>query len=485
MKSRQLARITAITLFALALPVQLAAQQHSRYKLIDLGTLGGPNSFVEAAGDLPVVLNNRGTVVGCADTSTPDPDFPNFSALLSPPAPDPFIFHAFQWRNGALIDLGALPGTNSSCATWISGSGIVTGMSTSGIFDPVFGGLAAHAVLWKRGEIIDLGTLGGASSLALGVNDQGQVAGSATNAISQLRAFVWQKGVMHDLGTLGGPGAFATSINERGQVAGCASTDPINQHAFLWENGRMIDLGNFGGTYSCVFLLNNHTQVMGQATLPGDQVVHAFFGGQRGLVDLGNFGGKIVEPFWLNEQGEVVGGADYPGDTIRHAFLWKKGAMSDLGTLYPTCGSIFTGSVALGINSSSQIVGNSWCDNTAAAAFLWENGGPMVDLNTLIPSNSDMYLFGAQNINDRGEISGLGFLPETGDVHGFLLVPCGNLGENGCGQGNGAMAEIAPRTRVILPEKVSDMIRQQLTGRDHFPGLGTPTPRGDNPRSKP
>ncbi|PYV52865.1 MAG: hypothetical protein DMG96_27830 [Acidobacteria bacterium] len=43
----------------------------------------------------------------------------------------------------------------------------------------------------------------------------------------------------------------------------------------------------------------------------------------------------------------LVGGADYPGDTIRHAFLRKKGLMTDLGTLYPTCTSMFTGSVAL------------------------------------------------------------------------------------------------------------------------------------------
>ena len=212
MKPRISMLITLTVLFvATATPVQLAAQ-HTRYKLIDIGTFGGPDSLVEVAGDLPVVLNHRGTVVGCADTSTADTNFPDFSPLLSPPAPDPFIFHAFQWQRDRLTDLGALPGVNSSCATWISENGLITGMSSNGAFDPLMGGLAAHAVLFRDGEVIDLGTFGGAESLALGVNSRGQVAGSATNTIpdevsgfgTQLRAFRWQNGLLQDLGTLAG-----------------------------------------------------------------------------------------------------------------------------------------------------------------------------------------------------------------------------------------------------------------------------------------
>jgi hypothetical protein len=46
MKSRTLTCITAIGLFAaLAMPVELSAQ-HTRYKLIDLETFGGPSSYL-------------------------------------------------------------------------------------------------------------------------------------------------------------------------------------------------------------------------------------------------------------------------------------------------------------------------------------------------------------------------------------------------------------------------------------------------------
>src|SRR6266566_3086406 len=73
MKSRTLMCITAIILFAaLAIPVQLAAQ-HTRYKLIDISTFGGPESYVNPAGAIgsPSILNSSGVVVGGAGTSIP------------------------------------------------------------------------------------------------------------------------------------------------------------------------------------------------------------------------------------------------------------------------------------------------------------------------------------------------------------------------------------------------------------------------------
>ena len=74
MKSNTLTCITAITLLAtLALPAQLAAQ-HTRYKFIDLGTLGGPVSYESVNGPEGFqVLTDSGVIAGSADTSIPDP----------------------------------------------------------------------------------------------------------------------------------------------------------------------------------------------------------------------------------------------------------------------------------------------------------------------------------------------------------------------------------------------------------------------------
>jgi probable HAF family extracellular repeat protein len=218
-------------------PVPAAAQEHHHYKLIDIGTFGGPQSYVNPGSgnetnNEAMVLNSGGSVTGSADFSTPDP-FPTFCFNE-----DCFTAHAFVWKNGSKIDMGALPGGASSAANWIGSNGLVAGLSENGEIDPLIPGFPElRATLWAHGGIIDLGTLpeGGFESIANAVNAQGQVVGLATNEIPdpnsmvglgfQTRAFIWQNGVMQDLGTLGtGTDAQAILINEAGQVVGYSYT---------------------------------------------------------------------------------------------------------------------------------------------------------------------------------------------------------------------------------------------------------------------
>ena len=53
-----------------------------------------------------------------------------------------------------------------------------------------------------------------------------------------------------DLGTLGGTSSVAAAVNARGQVVGDSATaGDVEGHAFSWtEAGGMIDLGTLGGT---------------------------------------------------------------------------------------------------------------------------------------------------------------------------------------------------------------------------------------------
>ena len=72
---------------ALLFPASLIAQQRGdehgergvrhRYKLVDLGTLGGPISYGSANGDGARLLNDRGEVSSYADTALPDPFAPD------------------------------------------------------------------------------------------------------------------------------------------------------------------------------------------------------------------------------------------------------------------------------------------------------------------------------------------------------------------------------------------------------------------------
>jgi probable HAF family extracellular repeat protein len=83
---------------------------------------------------------------------------------------------------------------------------------------------------------------------------------------------------------------------------------------------------------------------------------------------------------------------------------------------------------AFGINSTGTVVGQSWSFDldtqniSVFHAFVWEPGGPVIDLNTLVSPPSDLNLFEADFINDRGEIVALGLTP-SGDVHTAILIP--------------------------------------------------------------
>jgi probable HAF family extracellular repeat protein len=464
-----LVRAILIFLPALMLPLQLAAQavpdhaKHHHYKLIDPGTFGGPRNYINSP-DLLVPsispgsaqnVNNRGVLTGWADTSTPDPYGPTYCFTF-----DCFVTHAFRSRGGSKTDLGVLPGGANSASTWISAKGLIVGTSQNGQLDPLFTGFPENqAVLWRGDEIISLGNLpeGGYENGAQAVNRRGQIVGWAFNTVPdpysfagapgvnlyysyepypyyyQERAFLWQDGVMQDLGTLGtGNDALPIAINEPGQVIGISyTTSTPNQtpsqcsapgstgviptvDPFLWENGHMLDLGTFGGTCGVPEWINDRGQVVGYSFLSGDQVAHAFqWTRATGMQDLGTLGGSSATASMINDSGQIVGGSSLANGNF-HAFLWD-GTLHDLGALNGCA-------YAWAINAHAQVVGNWGGSQCAQGAFLWENGGPMVDLNKLVLSTAGLYVAGAIEISDRGEIVGSACANDI--CYAMLLIPC-------------------------------------------------------------
>jgi probable HAF family extracellular repeat protein len=503
MKSRTRRWMTVVSLFAaLAMPGCMAAQdistldhktKHHQYKLIDLGTLGGPNSFLSGPG--LETLNNAGMFAGYGNTSASNPN-PNCYVPFN--APDCFVEHPFRWQNGALTDLPVLPGGTNSQTNWIAASGLIAGWSENGLIDPLTSLPEGNAVLWVGKKVIDLGTLpGGTESLATAVNSRGQVAGFSSDDVpddfslagfpTQTRAFLWRYGAIRDLGTLGGADALAAVVNEDGQVAGLAYTNSTPNPTtgiptldpFLWQNGMMKDLGTLGGTLGFATWLNDRGQVVGTSNLVGDTTNHGFLWNRGTLRDLGTLGGTNSEANWISDSGLVVGRADFsPLSTNHHAFLWENGVMTDLGVVSP-----WPCSTALSVNASGQMVGETGiCGVGGGPTFLSEHGRPMVDVNALVFPKSDIKVVDAFDINDNGEIAGAGVLL-NGDVHAILLVPDGDCdddceGSIAASQNNTAPAQF-PATMMLGSESLLSPVeryRNMMRQRYHLPGQ-TAAPR--------
>ena len=104
-------------LAALAMPVCMAAQEnpsqdpkpkHKKYKLVDLGTFGGAQSFVNQG----ISQNSRGDLIGSAETLVPLNQYSNGFPCF----PGPNVNHAFRYHDGLVTDLGALPPSSTNCS---------------------------------------------------------------------------------------------------------------------------------------------------------------------------------------------------------------------------------------------------------------------------------------------------------------------------------------------------------------------------------
>ncbi len=247
--------------------------------IVDLKPLTGVNT---SAND----INENGDITGGGDTG-----FGNF--------------HAYLLSEGTSFDLGTLGG-NESEALAVNRRGQVAGHSRIG------GVVVKHAFLIPDpGHMVDLGSLGGVerTSIAHDVNDEGAVVGLAETSTGPPHAFLWTAADgMRDLGALGAAPSIALGINNRTEVVGGSG------HAFLWtRRAGIVDLGTLGGRTSCANDLNDLGCIVGvsqtaETDARGFPVTRAFLRTPDGsMLDLGTLGGEHSSAAAISEDdGGVV-----------------------------------------------------------------------------------------------------------------------------------------------------------------------------------
>jgi probable HAF family extracellular repeat protein len=359
-----------------------------------------------------------------------------------------------------LTDLGPVgPG---GLPLYISANGIISGAAAASDGSD-------HAVLWYKRFKVDIARpgLGGANSIAFGVNAFGQAVGGAEtgepdpsrvdfcgfktyglpSAGGVCAPFFWQNGVMRKLPTLGGNNGTASQINRWGVAAGEAETalaDPDCPERFqfkpvTWHHGRIHELPTLPGDPDAVaYAINDRGQVVGSSGTcapfnPALQLalhpLHPILWQPDGTaISLGSLGGTGYGvgnlAININNHAHVVGTSDLAGDATAHAFFWRsETGMEDLGTLPGDVGS-----GAVGINDSDEVVGVSLDASFNLRAFVWHRG-EMTDLNLLVPA-SRLHLMLATSVNARGDIIGLAVDTGTGELHGYLAAPRAQRPEN-------------------------------------------------------
>ena len=293
-------------------------------------------------------------------------------------------------------------GPANSSAADINNAGVVVGYYP---YSPT----ANHAFLNRGKGLVDLGTLKGTASIAVAINDKGQVLGQWTTKGGQQRGFVYDCAKLRDIGVIGGKSTTWRDINNAGYITAVVPDTPTYEgvSSFLRApNGALTEIGDlpndFPDTYPLTFAasLNNKNQIAGASgpLIFPDQPLRAFIWTKGRMRDLGDFGWTPNGALSINDRGQATGYASVPTFfRNRVAFLYRHGRMVGIDDRPATA---YRFSAGTGINNRGHVVGNS----DHLSGFIWR-GKKMQSLNALINPAAGWDIRDPRAINDAGQIA--------------------------------------------------------------------------------
>jgi len=227
--------------------------------------------------------------------------------------------HAVLWQQGAANDLGTLPGDTGSDAFLINNEGVVVGDSYN-INTSIY-----HAVFWQRASsggmsIVPLSPPNNAAvSYTTGINDRGQIVGAAGPDLNHVVAVLWtvhrDRTLATAFGTLGGDSSLAFAINNQGEIAGQAQIPSGDWHSTRWQDGQITDLGNFGtDPLGVAYAINNLGQIVGFSGQGFNDIAtaHALLWQNGSMINLqtkiaANSSWVLQQAEAINDRGQITG----------------------------------------------------------------------------------------------------------------------------------------------------------------------------------
>ena len=325
-----------------------------------------------------------------------------------------FCFFSFVVTTTAqtytVVDIGTLGGV-SSIALDLNENGYVVGNSQNADLNP-------RGFVYKiAGDTkTAIGTFGGEDSYANAINNNNRVVGKAANADGYLHAFLYDIATgtltdLHSAVSLGGLQSSAVGINDSGLIVGWAELADGNARGFVYNpaTGVRTEIGTFGGALSVAFDINNNNIVAGMAQV-SDTVTHVFNYNVASAVmtDMGTLGGNDIEAGRINNSNLITGSSktSASGENFR-GFRASGTAINPAADTLPTLGG--ANSIAIGLNDNGDVVGQADRTDGLGKAFLFRNN-IIKDLNTTISATDAYYwkLSRAMAINNFGQIVGNG-----------------------------------------------------------------------------
>jgi probable HAF family extracellular repeat protein len=167
----------------------------------------------------------------------------------------------------------------------VNSSGTLVGILTRGANSAAFERAASGQITL----LTDFGNTGQRQNQARGINNAGQVVGSAAAIAQPPHAVIFEGGTVRDLGAPGGDLSWGRAINQNGWVTGDYA-DASGIHAFVYRDGAMqgvaasLETGAGAGTYGKA--LNNMGQVVGEVWRNNNSASSFLHSASGGDVDL-------------------------------------------------------------------------------------------------------------------------------------------------------------------------------------------------------